>query len=77
MTEKFTLKQIRNIKGLTQKQLSDLCGVSERTIIAYESDVRSLQKADYIVIYKIACALGVKTDDIFLGTDSEKPKQTI
>lgn len=77
MTEKFTLRQIRNIKGLTQKQLAELVGVTERTINTYESDVKSLQKADYIVVYNIAKALDVNTSDIFLGTDSEKPKLTI
>lgn len=74
MTEKFTLRQMRNIKGLTQKQLSDMAGVTERTIQSYESNVQSLQNADYIVVYRIAKALDVKVTDIFLGTDSEKPK---
>lgn len=77
MTEKYTLKQIRNIKGYTQKELAEKSGVSERTIINYEKDVKTLQNADYIIIYNIASALGVKTSDIFLGTDSEKPKSTI
>lgn len=77
MVEKFTLKQIRNIKGLTQAELAKLAGVTERTIVNYEKDVKALQKADYIVVYRIAQALNVSTGDIFLGTDSEKPKLTI
>lgn len=74
MTEKYTLKQIRNIKGLTQRQLAEAVGITERTINTYENNVKALQNADYIVVYKIAKALDVNTTDIFLGTDSEKPK---
>lgn len=74
MTEKYTLKQIRNIKGLTQRQLAEAVGITERTIHTYENNVKALQNADYIVVYNIAKALDVSTTDIFLGTDSEKPK---
>lgn len=77
MVEKFTLKQIRNIKGLTQSELADRAGVTERTIVNYEKDVKYLQKADYIVVYRIAKALDVSTADIFLGVDSEIPKLNI
>lgn len=77
MTEKYTLKQMREVKGLTQKQLALEVGVSERTIVSYENNIKSLQKADYIVIHRISEALNVKVSDIFLGTDSEKPKQHI
>lgn len=77
MSEKYTLKQIRNIKGLTQGELAELAGISKRSIINYEADVKAFQNADYIVVYNIASALGVKTSDIFLGIDSEKPKQEI
>lgn len=77
MTEKFTLKQIRNVKGVTQKQLAEVVGITERTMNNYENNVNALQNADYIIIYRIAKALDVRVSDIFLGTDSEKPKQNI
>ena len=77
MTEKFTLKQIRNVKGVTQKQLAEVVGITERTMNNYENNVNALQNADYIIIYRIANALDVRFSDIFLGTDSEKPKQNI
>lgn len=77
MTEKFTLRQIRNLKGMSQVELAEKVGLSPRTIVTYEKDVKALQKADYIVVHKIAQALDVKTSDIFLGTDSEKPKLSI
>lgn len=77
MVEKYTLKQIRGIKGITQEKLAQKVGVTTRTIANYEEDVKKFQKADYIIVYKIAQALGVKTSDIFLGTTSEKPKISI
>lgn len=77
MTEKFTLKQMRIVKGLTQKQLAGLVGITERTINSYENNVEDLQKADFIVIHRISQALNVKVSDIFLGTDSEIPKQNV
>lgn len=77
MSEKYTLKQIRRMRGMSQETLARKAGVTSRTIINYENDVKALQKADYIVVYNIALALGVRTSDIFLGTDSEKPKENI
>ncbi len=65
MSEKYTLKQIRNIKGMTQSELAEQAEVSKRSIINYEGDVKSFQNADYIVVYNNASALGVKTSDIF------------
>lgn len=45
MTEKFTLKQIRNVKGVTQKQLAEVVGITERTINNYENNVNALRDA--------------------------------
>ena len=50
---------MRNVKGITQKQLAAQVGVTERTIISYENNVQDLQKADFIVIHRIAQALNV------------------
>ncbi len=75
MSEKFTIKQWRGIRGLTQEELAEKSGVTSRTIHTYENDTESLGNAKYKNIQNIADALGVKLDDIFLGIDSEKPKQ--
>lgn len=40
MTEKFTLKQWRNIRGLTQEELAEQAGITARTIGNYEKDVK-------------------------------------
>lgn len=77
MTEKFTLKQWRNIRGLTQEELAEQAGITARTIGNYEKDVKNLWKAEYIIVQKIADVLDIKLSDIFLGITSEKPKQEV
>lgn len=63
-------------KRLTQKDLALASGLSERTINTYESDIDNLRNARYKNVEKVANALGVSVDEIFLSTFSEKPKQT-
>lgn len=75
MSEKFTIKQWRGIRGLTQEELAAMSGVSARTIHTYETDIESLGNAKYKTIQNIANALEVRLDDIFLGVISENPKQ--
>lgn len=75
MSDKFTIKQWRGVRGLTQEQLAEMSGVSARTIHTYETDIESVGNAKYKTIQRIADALEVRLDDIFLGTTSEKPKQ--
>ena len=36
----FTLKQLRNIKGLSQKEAAEKLGVSEITLANYEKGIR-------------------------------------
>jgi len=75
----FAIKQalfdIRMQKRLTQKDLALASGLSERTINTYESDIDNLRNARYKNVEKVANALGVSVDEIFLSTVSEKPKQ--
>jgi len=65
--EKDTLKVLRVRANLTQKQLAAKVGNTPRSIGLYEADVNNLRKADYLTIDKIAKALGVTVNDIFLG----------
>lgn len=65
--QKDKLKVWRVRAGLNQKQLAQKAGVSERTIINYESDVNNLRKAEYRTIEKLADVLGIVVDNIFLG----------
>ena len=69
----LTLRQWRGLRELSQKDLSEKTGINERTIINYEKDVANLHNAKYSTVEKLAIALDVKVENIFLGSNSEKP----
>lgn len=75
LANKQALFDIRMQKRFTQKDLAIASGLSERTINTYESDIDNLRNARYKNVEKVANALGVSIDEIFLSTVSEKPKQ--
>lgn len=56
MTVGENIKRLRKERGLTQKQLGEMCGIAESNIRKYESDK---QNAKIETIEKIAQALGV------------------
>ena len=58
------LKQIRSEKGLTQKTLSDLTGISLRTIQHYEQGDKDINKAAVIVVYNLSKALKCNIVDL-------------
>ncbi|MET3634469.1 helix-turn-helix transcriptional regulator [Streptococcus porcorum] len=66
-----SLKTLRRFRGLTQEQLSKETSVTTRTIQNYENDIASLRRASYETIKKLALALDVSVDDIFLDDISE------
>ncbi len=67
------IKKIRIEKGLTQKQLGDLCGMADSAIRRYESD-RGNPKIE--TIEKIASALNVRIVDIMEQFTIEQYKST-
>lgn len=69
---KKTLRQIRRGKDITQEKLAEMTGLTTRTITIYETDNERLKKAKYENIEKIAKALGVTVNDIFLSSTSIK-----
>lgn len=71
--KQFTLKQLRGLSGLSQKELASRVGVSDKTIQNYENGHAALSDAPYSRIKAIAKALDVSVDDIFLEHTSEKP----
>ena len=75
MNEKtvLTLRQWRGLRELSQKGLSEKTGINERTIINYEKDVANLHNAKYSTVEKLAVALDIKVENIFLNSDSEEP----
>ncbi|MBU7455719.1 helix-turn-helix domain-containing protein [Leuconostoc fallax] len=72
---KYTLSQWRGIRGMSQKRLSELTGITDTTIRGYEKDVHNLRKASYDNLELLAGALGISVNDIFLIPTSEKPNK--
>lgn len=64
---KYTLAQLRRLKGLSQKELGETIGVSERTITSYESDVELFKKIQHWRLTEIARVLEVEISDIYIG----------
>ncbi len=63
MTIKLTLKAARVNAGLTQKQLANLMGISESTMIKWEkSNGKDVKLANFRKLCKI---LGMNPNDIF------------
>lgn len=63
MAVKLTLKAARVNAGLTQKQLANLMGISESTMIKWEkSNGKDMKLADFRKLCKI---LGMNPNDIF------------
>ena len=74
-SDKSTLYDLRRSKRLTQKELAERTGLTERTIITYEMDIKKFRKAKYETVENIAKVLGVSIDQIFLSSISEIPNQ--
>lgn len=72
---KSTLYDLRRAKRMTQKELAEKTGLTERTIITYEMNIKKLRKAKYETVENIANILEVSVDQIFLSDTSEKPKR--
>lgn len=68
--QKYTLKQLRALKSMSRQQLADKVGVHYNTIMFYENDVNKLRQAEYETIEKIADALDVEINNIFLNATS-------
>lgn len=66
------LKELRQAKGFTQAQLSDLTGVSLRTLQKYESGERDLLKAEVGAVIALADALEVTVYELLGRGISEK-----
>ena len=58
------LKKIRLSCGLSQSQLATQSGVNVRMIQYYEQQAKDINKAEAVTVYKLACALGCKMEDL-------------
>lgn len=66
LEKRNNLAKIRNKKGYSQAKLSDLSGVNIRMIQKYESGERDFKKALVQTAIKIADALNVSLDELFM-----------
>ncbi|AUJ55009.1 TPA: helix-turn-helix transcriptional regulator [Staphylococcus aureus] len=71
---KLTIGQWRALKGMSKAELSRKSGVTEKTIYNYESSQEYIKNSNFKTLNKLAIGLGITVDNIFLGSDSEKPK---
>lgn len=58
------LKENRELKKISQSELSRLSGVSIRMIQHYEQGVKDINKAQAMTVYKLAEALGCNVWEI-------------
>lgn len=58
------LKKFRERKGLSQKDLENLTGVSKRVIQNYEQGVRDIDGVSGERLYRFAIALGCRVEDL-------------
>lgn len=58
------LAQKRRKKGLSQSQLADITGISLRTLQAYESETRDINKAAAENVYLLAQTLDTSMEEI-------------
>lgn len=78
--KKYTLKQLRGLSGLTQKDFASKVGVSEQTFADYENKPGRLRSARVDTFERIVEVLGEELDmpiesgDIFLDPTRVKPE---
>mgnify|MGYP003300141047 CR=1 FL=1 len=65
------LKKIREARGLSQQELSDLSGVKIRSIQLYEQKVNDIDKAQAQTLYKLARVLGCNMEDLLERPEEE------
>lgn len=58
------LKEIRELRGLSQSKLAELTGVNIQMIQKYEQGTRDINKAQAITVYQLAEALDVSVKDL-------------
>jgi transcriptional regulator with XRE-family HTH domain len=68
------LAEIRNERGLSQRQLSEESGVSVRMIQHYEQRVKDINKASAETIYRLSKALNCKMEDLIMEKEFKSIK---
>lgn len=60
-----SLKELRQAKGITQKHLAELSGVSLRMIQLYEQKQQDIRKAEASTLVNLSKVLGCAVEDMF------------
>ena len=68
----MTLQDRRKKKGLTQKQLAEISGITLKNIQHYEAGQRNLDNARLETISKFAMALDCRIEDILNSEDLKR-----
>lgn len=68
----MTLQERRKAKGITQKELAEMSGISQRNIQHYEAGYRDLDGAKLETLSKLAIALGCNIPDILNSEELKK-----
>lgn len=58
------LKETRNKKGISQKELAERAGITLKALQAYEQNYRPLERASALDVYQIAKALDTTIEDL-------------
>lgn len=66
---KNNLKVCRTKQNITQKQMAELCNISERQYIRYEN---SQQLPSVTIAIKMADVLKTRVEDLFMLEDSDR-----
>ncbi len=66
------LQEIRKSRGLSQSQLAKKSGVGIKIIQSYEQNLRDINKAEALTLYKFSTALECKIEDL-LEIEPEEP----
>lgn len=64
MNRKTKLQQIRKARGFSQRELSEVSGVTLRMIQLYEQRQNDISKAQVNIVIRLAKALGCKVEDL-------------
>ena len=68
----MTLQERRRAKGITQKELAEMSGISQRNIQHYEAGYRDLDGAKLETLSKLALALDCHITDILNSDELKK-----
>lgn len=72
---KYSLKELRARKNLTQQELAKKIGTSNKTISNWETNTNNLRGASVREFKKMAEIFGCSMDEIFLGDTSENTNE--